>query len=235
MIGEGEEVIPMDIMRRKIAEHMVRSAYTAPHVTSVSETDMSNIVLFRERSKKAFEQREGFKLTYTPIIIEVTIRALKEFPYVNASLEGENIILKHYINIGLAVAVEGGLIVPVIKGADGMSLLALARATNDLSERSRTKRLNPDEVHGSTFSITNPGIFGNLFGTPIINQPNAAILGVGAIVKRPVVVNGDAITVRPMMYLSLSYDHRLIDGALAGQFLQRLVHHTESYDPDITI
>lgn len=234
-IGEGEEIVPMDIMRQKIAEHMVKSAFTAPHVTSVSEADMSNIVTFRERNKKEFERREGFKLTYTPIIIEAAIKAIKEYPWLNASLDGNNIIVKHYVNMGIAVALENGLIVPVIKGADGMNLLALARAVHDLSERARTKRLNPDEVHGSTFSITNPGIFGNLFGSPIINQPNLAILGIGAIVKRPVVVADDAITVRPMMYLSLSYDHRIIDGALAGQFLERLVYHMENYDRESII
>jgi 2-oxoglutarate dehydrogenase E2 component (dihydrolipoamide succinyltransferase) len=234
-VGEGEEIVPMDVMRQKIAEHMVKSAFTAPHVTSVSEADMSNIVKFRERHKAEFQRREGFKLTYTPIIIEATIKALKEYPWLNASLDGENIIVKHYVNMGMAVALENGLIVPVIGGADGMNLLALARAVNDLSERARTKRLSPDEVHGSTFSITNPGVFGNLFGSPIINQPNLAILGIGAIVKRPVVVGDDAITVRPMMYLSLSYDHRIIDGALAGQFLERLVYHMENYDLDATI
>ncbi|MFH1861396.1 MAG: dihydrolipoamide acetyltransferase family protein [bacterium] len=234
-LSVGEEIIPMDVMRKRIAEHMVRSAYTAPHVTSVSEADMTSMVQFRESSKKSFEAREGFKLTYTPIIIEVVIKTLKEYPYLNASLDGDNIILKHYINIGVAVALESGLIVPVIKGADGMNLLALARAVNDLSSRARTKRLSPDDVHGSTFSVTNPGVFGNLIGTPIINQPNVAILGLGAIVKRPVVIAGDAIVIRSMMYLSLSYDHRLIDGAHAGQFLQRIVHYLEAYDSETTI
>lgn len=233
--GAGEEVFPMDIMRRRIAEHMVKSAFTAPHVTSVSEADMTSVVRFREKNKKTFEEREGYKLTYTPIIIEATIRALKDYPYLNASVDGENVILKRYINIGVAVALENGLIVPVIKGADGMNLRALARAVNDISVRARTKRLSPDEVHGSTFSITNPGIFGNLFGTPIINQPNVGILGLGAIVKRPVVIEGDAITIRPMMYLSLSYDHRLVDGALGGQFLQRVVHYLETFDPDTSV
>lgn len=233
--GAGEEIFPMDIMRRRIAEHMVKSAFTAPHVTSVSEADMTNVVNFREKNKRAFEEREGYKLTYTPIIIEATIRALKDYPYLNASVDGENVILKHYINIGVAVALESGLIVPVIKGADGMNLRGLARAVNDISVRARTKRLSPDEVHGSTFSITNPGIFGNLFGTPIINQPNVGILGLGAIVKRPVVSGGDAITIRPMMYLSLSYDHRLVDGALGGQFLQRVVHYLETFDSNSSV
>ncbi len=233
--GLREEIIPMDIMRRRIADHMVKSAFTAPHVTSVSEADMTNIVSFRERVKAAFEAREGYKLTYTPIIIEAAIKALQEYPYLNASLEGDNIILKHYINFGVAVALENGLIVPVVKGADEMNLLALARAVNDLSTRARTKRLSPDDVRGSTFSLTNPGIFGNLFGTPIINQPNVAILGIGAIKKYPVVLANDAIAIRPLMYLSLSYDHRIIDGALGGQFLQRLAHYLENFDPLTTI
>ncbi|MCX6640025.1 MAG: dihydrolipoamide acetyltransferase family protein [bacterium] len=233
--GQGEEIVPMDVMRRKIAEHMVRSSHTAVHVTSVSEVDLKNVVIFRERHKAAFEAREGFKLTYTPIIIEAVVKALKEFPYVNSSVDGDNVILKHYINIGMAVALENGLIVPVIKGADGMNLLALCRAVNDLSTRARARKLNPDEVHGSTFSITNPGVFGNLFGSPIINQPNVAILGIGAIIKRPVVLEGDAIAVRPMMYVSLSYDHRIIDGALGGKFLQRVAHYLENFDPEISI
>jgi 2-oxoglutarate dehydrogenase E2 component (dihydrolipoamide succinyltransferase) len=233
--GIGEEVIPMPNMRKRIAEHMLKSVQTSPHVTSVSEVDMSNIVRWRESRKKAFEEREGFKLTYTPILVEIAIKALKEFPYVNASLDGENIIVKHYVHFGVAVAVENGLVVPVIKGADAMNLLALARAVNDLSERARTKRITVDELQGSTFSMTNPGIFGNLFGTPIINQPNVAILGVGAIKKRPIVLEGDAIAVRPMLYLGLTYDHRLIDGAMAGRFLQRIVHYMESFDPETTI
>jgi 2-oxoglutarate dehydrogenase E2 component (dihydrolipoamide succinyltransferase) len=233
--GVGEEIVPLPNMRKRIAEHMVRSVQTSPHVTSVSEADMSNIVRWRERHKNSFEERQGFKLTYTPLIVETAIRGLKEFPYINASLEGDNIIVKHYINFGVAVAVENGLVVPVIKGADGMNLLSLARAINDVSERARTKRITVDELQGSTFSMTNPGIFGNLFGTPIINQPNVAILGVGAIKKRPVVLAGDAIAVRPMLYLSLTYDHRLIDGAMAGKFLQKVVHYLETFDMETTI
>jgi 2-oxoglutarate dehydrogenase E2 component (dihydrolipoamide succinyltransferase) len=233
--GVGEEIIPLPNMRKRIAEHMVRSVQTSPHVTSVSEADMSNIVHWREKHKQAFEERQGFKLTYTPLIIEATIRGLKEFPYINASLDGDNIIVKHYINFGVAAAVENGLVVPVIKGADGMNLLSLARTINDLSERARTKRITVDELQGSTFSMTNPGIFGNLFGTPIINQPNVAILGVGAIKKRPIVLDGDAIAVRPMVYISLTYDHRLIDGAMAGKFLQKVVHYLETFDLETTI
>jgi 2-oxoglutarate dehydrogenase E2 component (dihydrolipoamide succinyltransferase) len=235
MAGLGEEVIPMPNMRKRIAEHMVRSIQTSAHVTSVSEADLTNIARWREAHKKAFEEREGFNLTYTPIIIEATIKALKEFPYVNASVDGENIIVKHYVNFGVAVAVENGLVVPVIKEADTMNLLALARAVNDLSVRARTKRITVDELQGSTFSMTNPGIFGNLFGTPIINQPNVAILGVGAIKKRPVVLDGDAIAVRSMLYVGLTYDHRLTDGAMAGRFLQRAVHYLESFDTGTTI
>jgi 2-oxoglutarate dehydrogenase E2 component (dihydrolipoamide succinyltransferase) len=233
--GRGEEIIPMDIMRRRIAEHMVKSKFTAPHVFSVAEVDMTRVVQFRERVKQSFEEREGFKFTITPIVIEASVKALKEFPLVNSSVDGENIILKHYINIGIAVALENGLIVPVIKGADGMNLLALARAANDLSVRARNKRLSPDDVTGSTFSLTNFGVFGNIFGAPIINQPNVAILGIGAIKKRPVVIEGDAIAVRSMLYLSISYDHRIVDGALGDQFLQRIRYYLENFDPNTTL
>ncbi len=234
--GRGEEIIPMDIMRRRIAEHMVKSKFTAPHVFSVAEVDMTRVVNFREKVKQSFEAREGFKFTITPIIIEASVKALKEFPLVNSSVDGENIILKHYINIGIAVALEsGGLIVPVIKGADGMNLLALARAANDLSVRARNKRLSPDDVTGSTFSLTNFGVFGNIFGAPIINQPNVAILGIGAVKKRPVVIEGDAIAVRSMLYLSISYDHRIVDGALGDQFLQRIRYYLENFDPNTTL
>lgn len=235
VIGQGEEIIPMDNMRRRIAEHMVKSKFTAPHVFSVAEVDMTRVINFREKVKQLFEAREGFKFTITPIIIEASVKALKEFPLVNSSVDGENIILKHYINIGIAVALENGLIVPVIKGADGMNLLALARAANDLSVRARNKRLSPDEVTGSTFSLTNFGVFGNIFGAPIINQPNVAILGIGAVKKRPVVIEGDAIAVRSMLYLSISYDHRIVDGALGDQFLQRIRHYLENFDPDTTL
>jgi pyruvate/2-oxoglutarate dehydrogenase complex dihydrolipoamide acyltransferase (E2) component len=233
--AQGDEIIPMDIMRKRIAEHMVRSVHTSPHVTTLAEADMTNVVRFRESGKGAFEAREGFKLTYTPIIVEAVVKGLKEYPYLNSSIENDTIILHHQINFGVAVSLEHGLIVPVVKGAEGMNLLALARAINDLSVRARSKHLLPDEVHGATFTLTNPGIFGNLFGTPIINQPNVAILGTGVIKKRPVVIENDAIAIRSMMYLSVTYDHRLIDGAQAGQFIQRVVHYLETFDPEAKI
>ncbi len=226
------EVVPMDNMRRRIAEHMVMSKHTSPHVYSVSVCDMTRIVKYRERVKNEFEQREGTKLTYTPFFLEACVRAIKEFPLINASIDGTNIIMKKAINLGVAVALENGLIVPVIKNADALNLVGLARATNDLAYRARNKQLKPDEVQGGTFSITNMGSFGNLFGIPVINQPQVAILGIGAIRKTPVVV-GEGIAIRDIAYLSLSYDHRLIDGAYGGQFLQRIVEHLEAFElPD---
>lgn len=227
--GELVETVPMDHMRKKIAEHMVFSKQTAPHVTSVAEADLTRIVNFREKVKKEFEQREGVKLTYTAFFIEVVSRALKEFPLMNSSVDGENILYKKQINIGVAVGMDRGLIVPVVKNADQLSLVGIARTVTDLAERARNKKLNPDEVQGGTFSITNIGTFGNIFGTPIINQPQVAILGTGAIKKRPVVVD-DMIAIRSMMYISLTYDHRIIDGLYAGQFLQKIVKSLEEYD-----
>jgi 2-oxoglutarate dehydrogenase E2 component (dihydrolipoamide succinyltransferase) len=223
------EIIKMDTMRKAIAEHMVRSVHTSAHVGSVTEADVSKLVAFREKHKSSFERREGFKLTFTPFIVDVIVKALKDFPMVNASVDGDSIILRKEINIGVAVALENGLIVPVVKHADGMNLGGLARAVNDVSNRARTKKLTPDEVQGGTFTITNPGIFGNLFGFPIINQPQVAILGVGAIKKRPVVID-DAVAIRSMVYISMSYDHRIIDGALGGRFLQRVVQYLENFD-----
>ena len=225
------EVIAMDNIRKRIAEHMVMSKHTSPHVYSVSEVDMTKIVRHRESIKNEFEKREGTKLTFTPFFIDATIRALKDFPLINSSLDGEKILVKKFINIGIAVALENGLIVPVIKNADSYNLVGLARATNDLAQRARTKQLKPDEVQNGTFSITNMGSFGNLFGIPVINQPQVAILGIGAIIKRPVVIN-DAIAIRDMVYLSLSYDHRIIDGAYGGQFLERVVYYLESFEPE---
>ncbi|NUO81747.1 2-oxo acid dehydrogenase subunit E2, partial [candidate division KSB1 bacterium] len=224
------EIVPMDNMRRRIAEHMVMSKQTSPHVYSVSTCDMTKIVQYRERVKNEFERREGTKLTFTPFFIDATVRALKDFPMINASLDGGNIVFKKFINIGIAVALENGLIVPVIKSADALNLVGLARSTNDLANRARNKQLKPDEVQGGTFSITNMGSFGNLFGIPVINQPQVAILGIGAIKKTPVVV-GDGIAIRDIVYLSLSYDHRIIDGAYGGQFLQRVVEYLEAFEP----
>lgn len=223
------EIVPMDNMRRRIAEHMVMSKQTSPHVYSVSMCDMTKIVSYRERAKNKFEQNEGTKLTYTPFFIDAVVRAIKDFPLINSSIEGSNVLVKKFINIGIAVALENGLIVPVIKSADALNLVGLARATNDLANRARSKQLKPDEVQGGTFSITNMGSFGNLFGIPVINQPQVAILGIGAIRKTPVVI-GDGIAIRDMVYLSLSYDHRIIDGAYGGQFLQRVVENLEAFE-----
>ncbi len=231
---DGVDVVPMDTMRKKIAEHMVQSVKTSPHVSSVTEADMSRIYAFREKHKGAFEKREGFKLTYTPFMVDAVIKALKKYPMVNASIDGDKILMKKYVNMGVAVALENGLIVPVIKNADEKNLTGLARAVNDLATRARNKKLNPEDVQGGTFTITNPGIFGNLWGTPIINQPQLAILGVGAIKKRPVVVD-DMIAIKPMVYISMSYDHRLIDGALGGMFLQNVVENLENFDENQNI
>jgi 2-oxoglutarate dehydrogenase E2 component (dihydrolipoamide succinyltransferase) len=225
------EVITMDNMRKRIAEHMVMSKHTSPHVYSVSEADMTNIVRYRESVKSEFEKREGTKLTFTPFFIDAVIRAIKEFPLINSSIDGEKVLVKKFINIGIAVALDNGLIVPVIKNTDSYNLVGLARATNDIAQRARTKQLKPDEVQNGTFSITNMGSFGNLFGIPVINQPQVAILGIGAIKKRAVVIN-DAIAIRDMVYLSLSYDHRIIDGAYGGQFLERVVYYLQSFVPE---
>jgi pyruvate dehydrogenase E2 component (dihydrolipoamide acetyltransferase) len=216
---EDERIVrePMSIMRKKIAEHMIRSRRTSAHVSTVFEVDMSSVLKRRESMMQQFSD-EGVKLSFLPFIIEAVVKGLKAFPVINASIEDETIVYKKDINIGIAVALDWGLIVPVIKNADNMSLLGLAKAVNDLAERARSKHLKPEEVQNGTFSITNPGVFGSIFGAPIINQPQVAILGVGAITKRTVVVN-DAIAIRPMVYLSLSFDHRLIDGAVADQFM----------------
>lgn len=226
------EIIKMDAMRKAIAEHMVRSVHTSAHVGSVTEADVSKIAAYREKHKAEFEKREGFKLTYTPFFVDAVVRALKDYPLVNSSIEGDSIVLRKDVNVGVAVALENGLIVPVIKNAAARDFSSLARAVNDLSARARTKKLLPDDVHGGTFTITNPGIFGNLFGFPIINQPQVAILGVGAVKKRPVVID-DAIAIRSMVYISMSYDHRIIDGALGGMFLQRIAEYLEGFEPGI--
>lgn len=237
------EVVQMDNMRKLIAEHMVRSKQTSAHVTSVSEADVTGLVALVKKKKNAFEATNGVKLTYTPFFIEATIKALKQFPMLNASVDGDKIIIKKYINFGVAVALgdrgEGGLIVPVIKNADEMNLVGIARSVQDLASRARTKKLLPDDIQGGTFTLTNYGTSGNLFGAPIINQPQVAILGTGAIVKRPVVKTlddgSDVITIRSMAYLSLSYDHRIIDGSLAGFFLQTLCKSLESYNENSSL
>ncbi|MGA9365673.1 MAG: dihydrolipoamide acetyltransferase family protein [Bacteroidota bacterium] len=226
---DGTEIIKMDHIRKSIAEHMVRSVHTAAHVGAVSEADMTKIAQYIAKHGESFQSREGFKLTYMPFIINAVVRALKDFPLVNSSIEEDEVTVKKFINIGIAVALENGLIVPVIKRADEKNLVGLARAVSDLSTRSRTKKLLPEEVQNGTFSVTNYGVFGNLIGTPIINQPQVAILGIGAVKKHPVVID-DAIAIRSMVYLSLSFDHRLIDGALGGMFLQRIVEYLEKFD-----
>jgi len=221
--GEGDHVEPMSLMRKKIAEHMVLSRRTSAHVTTVYEIDMTRIAKLREEHRDDFMERTGTKLTYMPFIFQAVTDAIRKFPIFNAQLNGDQIIYKRDINLGMAVALDWGLIVPVIKRADDLSIGGLARAANDLAERARTKQLKPDEVGGGTFTITNPGVFGGLFGTPIINQPQVAILGVGAIVKRAKVLTtpdgDDFIGIRHMAYFALSFDHRIIDGADAERFL----------------
>jgi 2-oxoglutarate dehydrogenase E2 component (dihydrolipoamide succinyltransferase) len=222
------QVVPMTPMRRQIAEHMVASKRTSAHVYTVVEVEMTRVVAARERSKDEFEQRQGVKLTFTPFFVRACLEAIKEFPIINSSVEGTNIVYKRDVNIGIAVALESGLIVPVIKRADEKSFLGIARAMQDLADRARSKRLSVEEVQGGTFTITNPGSFGGLFGLPIIPQPQVAILGVGAIEKRPV-VRDDAIAIRHMVYLSLSYDHRVIDGAVAEQFMGKVKKILENW------
>ncbi len=216
--GERVSVVPMTPMRRKIAEHMVLSRRTSAHVTTVFEVDMTRVMRLREEHRQAFQERHGVRLTVTPFLVKAAVEALKAFPVVNASIDGDNVVYKKDVHVGIAVALEWGLIVPVVKNADDRSLSGIAKAVSDLADRARNRKLLPDEIQGGTFTITNPGVFGSLFGTPIINQPQVAIMGVGAIAKRPVVVN-DAIGIRSMVYLSLSFDHRLLDGAIADQFM----------------
>ena len=236
--GDKIQIVPMTIMRKKIAEHMVLSAHTSPHVYSVYEVNFQRVSQLRDKKKAEYE-RNGSKLTFTAIIAKAVVDALRAFPVVNASIDGENIVYKKDINLGIAVALEQGLIVPVIKNADEKNLVGLSRSIEDLASRARSKKLNPDEVQGGTFTITNPGIFGAVYGLPLINQPQVAILGVGAIEKRAVVVqaddrggraDNDAIAIRPTCHLSLGYDHRLIDGADAGRFLSYIKERLENFD-----
>lgn len=226
------EVQPMSTMRQKIAEHMVLSKRVSPHVYSVEEVDVTTIANLRAKTKAKFEQEVGTKLTFMPFFIRAAVDALRAYPTVNASVDGTNVVLHKECNIGIAVALDWGLIVPVIKNAEEKNFIGLARATNDLAERARAKKLKPEEVAESTFSITNPGVFGGLFGLPVINQPNVAILGLGAIEKRPVVID-DAIAVRSMVYLTISYDHRAVDGAVAHQFMAKIRHVLESWTESI--
>jgi pyruvate dehydrogenase E2 component (dihydrolipoamide acetyltransferase) len=226
----SDEVVRMSPMRKRIAEHMVMSRRTSAHVHSVFEVNFTQLARVRDARKAEFE-RAGTKLTYLSFIMKAVVEALREMPIVNASVDGENIVYHKDINIGIAVALDWGLIVPVIKHADEKNLVGLSRAIVDLAERARAKQLKPDEVSGGTFTITNPGVFGALLGTPIINQPQVAILGVGNVEKRPVVID-DAIAIRPMAYLTLGYDHRVIDGAVADQFMSRVKRTLENWDPN---
>lgn len=230
------EIVEMDRMRKLIADHMVRSKQTSPHVTSFTEADVTNLVLWRERVKKEFEKREATKITFTPLFIEAIVRCIKKFPLINCSIDGTNIIIKKDINIGMATALpSGNLIVPVIKNADQYNMVGLAKQVNQLADAARNGKLKVDDTQGGSFTLTNVGTFGSLMGTPIINQPQVAILAVGAIKKRPVVVEtpaGDSIAIRHMMYLSMSYDHRIVDGSLGATFLTAVAKELESFDPD---
>lgn len=235
-VGAGDEVIEMDRMRKMIAENMVMSKHVAPHVTSYVEADVTNLVMWRDKAKKEFEKRDGEKLTFTPLFIEAVAKAIKDFPLINVSVDQtQTKIIKHKnINIGMAAALpSGNLIVPVIKNADEKNLLGITKAVNDLANRARANKLVPDEIQGGTFTLTNVGSFGNLMGTPIILQPQVAILAVGSIKKKPAVIEtpqGDMIGVRQFMYLSLSYDHRVVDGSLGGSFLRRVADYLEQWD-----
>jgi pyruvate dehydrogenase E2 component (dihydrolipoyllysine-residue acetyltransferase) len=226
------EVQPMSTMRQRIAEHMVLSKRTSPHVYSIDEANVTEIAALRAKMKDRFERETGTKLTFMPFFIRAAVEALRAFPTVNSSVDGTNLVLHKECNIGVAVALDWGLIVPVIKNAEEKNFLGLARTLNDLAERARTKKLKPDEVAESTFSITNPGVFGGLMGLPVINQPNVAILGLGTIEKRPVVID-DAIGIRSMVYLTLSYDHRAVDGAIAHQFMGHIKKTLENWNENI--
>lgn len=230
----GDEIIEMDRMRKLIADHMVMSMQTSPHVTSFVEADVTNLVMWREKHKSAFEKREGEKITFTPCFIEAVTKAIKDFPMINVSVDGNQIIKRKSINIGMAAALPtGNLIVPVIRNADQLNLFGLTKAVNDLANRARQNKLSPDDIQGGTFTITNVGGFGNLMGTPIINQPQVAILATGSIKKKPAVMEteyGDTIAIRQMMFLSLSYDHRVVDGSLGGTFLRRIADYLEQWD-----
>jgi pyruvate dehydrogenase E2 component (dihydrolipoamide acetyltransferase) len=226
------EVQPMSVMRQRIAEHMVLSKRVSPHVYSVDEADMTAIATLRAKMKNKFEETTGTKLTFMPFFVRAAVEALRAFPTVNSSVDGTNIVLHKECNIGIAVALDWGLIVPVIKNAEEKNFLGIARTMNDLAERARAKKLKPEEVAEGTFAITNPGVFGGLFGLPVINQPNVAILGLGTIEKRPVVID-DAIAIRSMVYLTLSYDHRVVDGAVAHQFMAKLKHTLENWTESI--
>ncbi|MCJ8154001.1 2-oxo acid dehydrogenase subunit E2 [Chryseobacterium sp. SSA4.19] len=230
----GDEIIPMDRMRKIIAENMVKAKQTAPHVTSFIETDVTNVVKWRNKNKALFEKRDGEKLTFMPIFVKAVVKAIQDFPMINVSINGDNIIKKKNINIGMATALpDGNLIVPVIKNADQLSLSGLAKAINDLAYRARNKKLRPEDTQGATYTISNVGSFGNLMGTPIIPQPQVAILAIGAIVKKPAVLetaDGDVIAIRNLMFMSHSYDHRVVDGSLGGMMLKHVHDYLENWD-----
>lgn len=238
-VGQGDEIIQMDRVRKIIADAMVNSKHTAPHVTSFIETDVTNLVKWRTKHKDIFEKREGEKLTYMPIFVKAIVKAIQDFPMINVSVDGDKIIKKKNINIGMATALpDGNLIVPVIKNADQLSLSGLAKAINDLAHRARNKKLKPEDTQGATYTISNVGGFGNLMGTPIIPQPQVAILAVGAIVKKPAVLetkDGDVIAIRQLMFMSHSYDHRVVDGSLGGMFLKHVHDYLQNWDLETEI
>lgn len=238
-LDNGDEIFQMDRVRKLIADHMVMSMQTSPHVTSFVEADVTNLVNWRNKIKDSFKKREGENITFTPIFLWALAKAIKEFPMINVSVDGDKIIRKKNINLGMAVAQNNGnLIVPVIKNADTMNLLGLTRAVNDIANRARVNKLSPDEIQGGTYTLTNVGSFGNVFGTPVINQPQVAIMAVGAIRKKPAVLeteHGDVIAIRHMMYLSHSYDHRVVDGALGGMFVRKVADFLEQWDPNTEI
>ena len=234
-VSGAYDIVEMDRMRKMIADHMVRSVATSPHVTSFVEADVTNMVLWRNANKKAFEQKFGEKLTFTPLIAEAIVKAIRDFPGVNASVDGDKILIHKAIHLGMAAALpSGNLIVPVIKHADQYNLQGLARQVNDLANRARLGKLSPDDIQGGTYTMSNVGTFGNVMGTPIINQPQVAIMALGAIRKRPAVLEtaqGDVIAIRHMMFLSHSYDHRVVDGMLGGSFVRRVADYLEGFDP----
>ena len=238
-VMEGDEVIEMDRMRKMISDHMVMSKHVSPHVTSFVEADVTNIVNWRNKVKDEFFKREGEKITFTPIFVDAVVKAIKDFPMINVSVDGTNIIKRKHINVGMAAALpSGNLIVPVIKDADQKNMMGLTKTVNDLANRARTNNLKPDEISGGTFTLTNVGGFGNVMGTPIINQPQVAIMAVGSIVKKPAVIEtemGDVIAIRHKMFCSLSYDHRVVDGSLGGMFLRRFADYLEGFDPNMDI
>ena len=238
-VMEGDEIIEMDRMRKMISDHMVMSKHVSPHVTSFVEADVTNIVNWRNKVKDEFLKREGEKITFTPIFVDGVVKAIKDFPMINVSVDGTNIIKRKHINVGMAAALpSGNLIVPVIKDADQKNMMGLTKTVNDLANRARTNNLKPDEISGGTFTLTNVGGFGNVMGTPIINQPQVAIMAVGSIVKKPAVIEtemGDVIAIRHKMFCSLSYDHRVVDGSLGGMFLRRFADYLEGFDSNMDI